>query len=208
MRGSFKCTSFNVLDKTMCLQNQNIVRSDAPTVSAQPSVSVSPSAAPSESTSPSESPSTSPPTPTPPNPPTPPAPGFNYSADHGEDSRLIAYVGNWQTCPTDEQVDAYSHMVIAFAVSYTWDSNQNICDDQCNLASSVPICENQNRQDLVDSWRAKGKKIILSFGGAGMGGSWSGRLVRMALPVSRTFSEYVRFISSQCLACNVHRRQE
>ena len=33
-----------------------------------------------------------------------------YTADHGEDSRLIAYVGNWQDCPTDAQVDAYSHM--------------------------------------------------------------------------------------------------
>jgi len=111
--------------------------------------------------------------PTPPTP-TPPTPGFNYSADHGEDSRLIAYVGNWQDCPTDAQVDAYSHMVIAFAVSYTWSPGQNICDNQCNLASTVPICGNQNRQDLVDSWRAKGKKVILSFGGAGMGGSWPG----------------------------------
>lgn len=54
-----------------------------------------------------------PPSPTPPTPTTsqptnealPP-----YDAEHGEDSRLIAYVGNWQTCPTDEQVDAYSHI--------------------------------------------------------------------------------------------------
>jgi hypothetical protein len=33
-----------------------------------------------------------------------------YTADHGEDSRMIAYVGNWQACPSDEQVDAYSHL--------------------------------------------------------------------------------------------------
>jgi hypothetical protein len=33
-----------------------------------------------------------------------------YTADHGEDSRLIAYVGNWQSCPTDAQVAAYSHI--------------------------------------------------------------------------------------------------
>ena len=45
--------------------------------------------------------------------------GSNYSAEHGEDSRLIAYVGNWQTCPTTKQVGAYSHLVIAYAVSYT-----------------------------------------------------------------------------------------
>jgi hypothetical protein len=34
----------------------------------------------------------------------------SYTADHGEDSRLIAYVGNWQDCPSDAQVDAYSHL--------------------------------------------------------------------------------------------------
>ena len=34
----------------------------------------------------------------------------SYTADHGEDSRMIAYVGNWQACPSDEQVDAYSHL--------------------------------------------------------------------------------------------------
>jgi hypothetical protein len=33
-----------------------------------------------------------------------------------------------------------------------------------------------NDQALVDTWRAAGKKVILSFGGAGMGGSWSGKL--------------------------------
>ena len=38
----------------------------------------------------------------------------------------------------------------------------------------MSICENQNRQDLVNGWRAKGKKVILSFGGASMGGSWFG----------------------------------
>ena len=115
------------------------------------------------------------PAPTPTTPP--PTSDFNHSADHGEDSRLIAYVGNWQTCPTDEQVAAYSHLVIAFAVSYTWSPVQNSCDAQCRLADTVPICGNQNRQELVDGWRAKGKKVILSFGGAGMGGSWSGEYV-------------------------------
>ena len=128
----------------------------------------------------SPAPPTSPVPPAPVNPapsptPLPPTSEFNYSADHGEDSRLIAYVGNWQSCPTDEQVAAYSHLVIAFAVSYTWSPEQNSCDEQCRLADTVPICGNQNRQDLVDGWRAKGKKVILSFGGAGMGGSWSGK---------------------------------
>ena len=86
---------------------------------------------------------------------------------------MIAYVGNWQTCPSDAQVDSYSHIVIAFAVSYTWSPGKNVCDTTCNV-SAPPTCGNTVRQDLIDKWRAAGKKVILSFGGAGMGGSWSG----------------------------------
>jgi hypothetical protein len=122
-------------------------------------------------------PSPSPPSPSPPTPTNnpPPSPGFNYDADHGEDSRLIAYIGNWQACPTDEQIDAYSHIVIAFAVSYTWSPGKNNCDDQCQVPNSLPLCGNQVRPDLIEKWRGKGKKVIMSFGGAGMGGSWSGK---------------------------------
>mmetsp|Transcript_20842 Transcript_20842/g.41449 ORF Transcript_20842/g.41449 Transcript_20842/m.41449 type:complete len:1000 (+) Transcript_20842:122-3121(+) len=119
-------------------------------------------------------PSPSPPTPSPPTSNPPPSPGFNYDADHGGDSRLIAYVGNWQACPTDEQIDAYSHIVIAFAVSYTWSPGKNNCDATCQVPSSLPLCGNQARPDLIEKWRGMGKKVIMSFGGAGMGGSWSG----------------------------------
>jgi len=122
---------------------------------------------------PNPPPSPSPPSPSPPTQTPPTTSGFNYDAKHGEDSRLIAYVGNWQPCPTDAQVDAYSHIVIAFAVSYTWSWSKNNCDEQCEV-DSPPTCENQVRNDLIDRWRAAGKKVIMSFGGAGMGGSWSG----------------------------------
>ncbi|KAL7533006.1 hypothetical protein ACHAXR_004990 [Thalassiosira sp. AJA248-18] len=105
-------------------------------------------------------------------PPTPS--GSPIRAVATDDSRLVAYVGNWDACPTTQQVDGYTHIVIAFAVSYTWAATKNNCDAQCNIASTVPICGNQNNQALVDSWRAAGKKVILSFGGAGMGGSWLG----------------------------------
>lgn len=64
--------------------------------------------------------------------------------------------------------------VIAFSVSYVWSPAQNVCDQQCNIATSVPICNNSNNQALVEKWRNMGKKVIFSFGGAGMGGSWSG----------------------------------
>ena len=109
----------------------------------------------------------------PPPPPSPPT-GFNYNVDHGEDSRLIAYLGNWQPCPTPTTFDAYSHVVIAFVVTYTWDWSKNFCDMQCNIPPALSICNNANNQGLIDQMRAAGKKVILSFGGAGMGGSWSG----------------------------------
>ena len=98
-------------------------------------------------TSGSSPPSTSPPPPSPP-PPTPPS-GFNYNVNHGEDSRLIAYVGNWQVCPTPGQYDSYSHMVVAFAVSYTWGQTKNTCNTQCTVTSPVHICDNANNQPLV-----------------------------------------------------------
>jgi chitinase len=89
------------------------------------------------------------------------------------ESRLIAYVGNWQACPTDEQMDQYTHIVIAFAVSYTWSPGKNQCSTTCEI-DTPPVCNNSARPDLIQKWKDAGKKIILSFGGAGMGGSWSG----------------------------------
>jgi hypothetical protein len=93
-----------------------------------------------------------------------------------EDSRLIAYVGNWQQCPTDDPVDAYSHIVLAFASSSTWvaEGQPNICNQQCQVPSLL-TCSNQARPDLIQKWRNMGKKVIVSFGGAGMGGSWDGK---------------------------------
>jgi len=82
-------------------------------------------------------------------------------------------LGNWQSCPSQAQVAPYTHIVIAFAVSYTWAQNKNSCDTQCNIATPV-ICNNLPNADLVQQWQNAGKKVILSFGGAGMGGSWSG----------------------------------
>jgi hypothetical protein len=63
--------------------------------------------------------------------------------------------------------------VIAFAVSYTWSPGQNNCNAQCEIATP-PICNNAPNQALVQQWQDAGKKVLLSFGGAGMGGSWDG----------------------------------
>ena len=90
-------------------------------------------------------------------------PGFDYDATHGPDSRMIAYVANWQACPTPEQVDAYSHIVIAFAVSYTYlENNPNDCDLSCNITPSpVPVCVGADANTIPD-WQAAGKKVSLS----------------------------------------------
>jgi hypothetical protein len=86
---------------------------------------------------------------------------------------MIAYLGNWHDCPSDEQIDQYTHIVIAFAVSYTWAEAKNICDQACQISRPL-TCGNEERPDLIEKWQDMGKKVILSFGGAGMGGSWEG----------------------------------
>jgi len=88
----------------------------------------------------------------------------------GEDSRMIAFIGNWQPCPTNEQIAQYSHIVISFAVSYTW-SGGPVCSPTCEIAEPL-ICNNAPQPALLSQWKAAGKKVILSFGGANMGGSW------------------------------------
>ena len=86
---------------------------------------------------------------------------------------MIAYLGNWHDCPSDEQIAEYTHIVIAFAVSYTWTEEKNICDPTCQISKPL-TCDDREDQDLIERWQAMGKKVILSFGGAGMGGSWEG----------------------------------
>mmetsp|Transcript_14747 Transcript_14747/g.41093 ORF Transcript_14747/g.41093 Transcript_14747/m.41093 type:complete len:781 (+) Transcript_14747:454-2796(+) len=94
--------------------------------------------------------------------------------EHNDSSpRMIAYLGNWQSCPTPEQLAQYSHIVVAFAVSYTWSPGKNLCSETCQITDPL-VCENSARPDLIQTWKSMGKKVILSFGGAGMGGSWAG----------------------------------
>ena len=81
----------------------------------------------------------------------------------GDDSRLIAYLGNWQACPTMSQISQYTHIVIAFAVTYTWNPSKNICSTTCEI-STPPVCVGST-SNIVSQWQAAGKKVILSFGG-------------------------------------------
>ena len=95
-------------------------------------------------------PTMQPPSATPPPPPPPSPPPGPISLEDSE-NRMIAYLGNWQTCPTANQIAEYTHIVIAFAVTYTWNPTKNQCRQDCSIGAPVPICENSNRQDLVDT---------------------------------------------------------
>jgi len=103
-------------------------------------------------------------------PPTPTASPPTSAQDH--DSRLIAYLGNWDPCPSTNQVAQYTHIVIAFAVSYQYREAKNLCNTSCDIAQPY-VCGNNANPALVSEWKRAGKKVILSFGGAGMGGSWN-----------------------------------
>eukprot|EP00566_Odontella_aurita_P013457 CAMPEP_0113588442 /NCGR_PEP_ID=MMETSP0015_2-20120614/35514_1 /TAXON_ID=2838 /ORGANISM="Odontella" /LENGTH=451 /DNA_ID=CAMNT_0000494309 /DNA_START=286 /DNA_END=1641 /DNA_ORIENTATION=- /assembly_acc=CAM_ASM_000160 len=91
---------------------------------------------------------------------------------HSAAPRLVAFVGNWQPCPTQAQVDRYTDLVVSFAVSYTYSAGWKTCNEDCTIASPVPVCGNVARNDLVDKWNSDGKKVLLSFGGAAMADCW------------------------------------
>mmetsp|Transcript_10953 Transcript_10953/g.21740 ORF Transcript_10953/g.21740 Transcript_10953/m.21740 type:complete len:1383 (+) Transcript_10953:208-4356(+) len=127
---------------------------------------------PEPSTSPStSSPSTPGATTSPSGPPTTRAP-----TGPGENARLIAYVGNWLTCPSDVAMRKYTHVLVSFAVTYTWNPTKNSCSATCQLNTPVPACSNNagGAAATISRWQALDTKVLLSVGGAGMGGSWSG----------------------------------
>jgi chitinase len=90
-----------------------------------------------------------------------------------DDHRVVAYVANWQECPTPAQFANWSHAVVAFAVTYMWTPNGNICDPACQIGP-VAGCNGKSLAELVADLHAADVKVILSFGGAGMGGLWEG----------------------------------
>lgn len=95
-----------------------------------------------------------------------------------DDHRVVAFVANWQDCPTPAQMANWSHAVVAFAVSYTWTPNGNLCDEACTIGE-VSGCNGKSLADLTADLHAAGVKVLLSFGGAGMGGLWEGTCGQM-----------------------------
>jgi GH18 family chitinase len=87
---------------------------------------------------------------------------------------LVAFVENWLPCPSIEKIRGYTKVIVSFAVSYTWQPSKNLCDTSCTIGSPVPICGNSEQPGLVKQWKEAGTTVLLSFGGAGMGGSWAG----------------------------------
>ena len=98
--------------------------------------------------------------------PPPPAPSLT-------DSRLVAYLRHYEDCPSAEQLDGYTHIVISSAVTYEYNPNGNICNPDCTIntlaENVIPVCENQYQPGLINVWKSMGIKVLLSFGGDGMG---------------------------------------
>ncbi|CAK0827340.1 unnamed protein product, partial [Prorocentrum cordatum] len=117
-----------------------------------------PAPSPTEPTSPTEPPETPEPEPEP---------------EPEGSKQLVAFVENWLPCPSLDKIRGYDKVIVSFAVSYTWNPTKNQCDQSCTIG--VPAtCDNQAKPDLIETWRQAGTKVLLSFGGAGMGGSWAG----------------------------------
>ncbi|MBL9101196.1 MAG: hypothetical protein JNL82_09570 [Myxococcales bacterium] len=95
-----------------------------------------------------------------------------------DDHRVVAFIANWQACPSPAQMANWSHAVVAFAVSYTWTPNGNLCDEACAIGE-VPGCNGKSLAELAADLHANGVKVLLSFGGAGMGGLWEGTCGQM-----------------------------
>ncbi|KAL7464842.1 hypothetical protein ACHAXS_005171, partial [Conticribra weissflogii] len=69
--------------------------------------------------------------------------------------------------------------IISSAVTYKDVAGTHVCNEMCEIElnnSTLAVCNDSNGfdQGLIDSWRLSGKRVMLSFGGAGMGGSWPG----------------------------------
>lgn len=90
-----------------------------------------------------------------------------------DDHRVVAYLANWSECPSAAQLAQYSHVVIAFAVSYTWTPDGNLCDPGCAI-SQVEGCNGTALVDLVPQLHDAGVEVLVSLGGAAMGGIWEG----------------------------------
>lgn len=92
-----------------------------------------------------------------------------------KDKHIVAYIPNWVACPSASQLQYYTHAMVAFAVTYPrYVSGGDNCGSvrTCTV-QKTPGCGGKTLKKMTSDLQAMGLKVILSFGGAGMGGSWS-----------------------------------
>ena len=91
-----------------------------------------------------------------------------------DNSRLVAFLESWQPCPSPiDKIIPYTHILIAFAQSFIYNPGKNICSTTCEIYQPQ-VCTDDDSNDnpnstLVSRWQSLGKKVMVSFGGAGMG---------------------------------------
>lgn len=98
-----------------------------------------------------------------------------------EDKRIIAYVPNWDVCPDTTAMSQYTHAMVAFAVTYRYAGNADNCaagslGEQC-VIQPLDGCKGvdgkaKTFEQMAADLKAAGLKTIVSFGGAGFGGTW------------------------------------
>ena len=96
------------------------------------------------------------------------------SSNAKKEKRIVAYVPNWVACPPASQLQHYTHAMVAFLVTYpSYIENGDNCGSArtCTV-QKAPGCGGKTMKKMVSDLHDMGLKVILSFGGAGMGGSW------------------------------------
>lgn len=97
----------------------------------------------------------------------------NLAGHTSNNHNMMAFMENWKECPSDAQLAHYTHVVVSFAVTYTWAPEGNKCSDTCEYqVGSTPACTGTSLKAFVERAHKLGVKVLVSLGGAGMGGSW------------------------------------
>ena len=97
------------------------------------------------------------------------------SKSTGRDKRIVAYIPNWVACPSVSQLQHYTHAMVAFVVTYPQyvPGGDNCGNARTCTVQTAPGCGGKTLKQMTSDLQGMGLKVILSFGGAGMGGSWS-----------------------------------
>ena len=99
----------------------------------------------------------------------------NKNTTTGGDKRIVAYIPNWVACPSASQLQHYTHAMVAFVVTYPRyvPGGDNCGNARTCTVQTAPGCGGKTLKQMTSDLQGMGLKVILSFGGAGMGGSWS-----------------------------------